>query len=362
MEATIGNCPNFTSAETKLLDTVNIVGSSVSFAASFATIALVLLTKSYRVFVHRLTAYLAIPVCLLSFAFLVHVGAVHVDGDRVTYESSLCTAAGFLVQYLTWVETAVACWINVYVLELAIFSIQLNKRKHEVVGVVLSVCFPLLLSWEPFVENFYGPAGAWCWIKVGGDNCTSDSGLGYQIGLYYAPLVLLSALNVAEVLGIAAKLCVGASKTEGSLQRYHVTAIKEVIPIFIYPGIFFLSFLFGLVHRISSALLVSEGKPQNMNMWVIFVLVLSVKGLYLPVAFMFHPHIWSGLVSRHKKTVRSAMQPVAIYSRNDGSATVGVTQTLPSSGAQTEYVVAPPSECAGSPLIIKSSKPWANSP
>ena len=177
MDGTTGNCPNFSYAETNQLSIFNIIGSSISFVASFATIALVLVTKSYRVFVHRLTAYLAVPMCFLSFAYLLHLGAIRVDGERVTYVNTLCTAAGFLAQYVTWVEAIMACWINVYVLGLVIFGVQMNKRKHEVAGIVLSIFLPLLLSWEPIVHNVYGPAGAWCWIKVGGDNCTTDSGL-----------------------------------------------------------------------------------------------------------------------------------------------------------------------------------------
>ena len=169
MYGTTGNCPNFGYDETNLLSNAIIVGSSISFLASFTTIALVLVTKSYHVFVHRLTAYLAVPVCLLTFAFLLPIGAIRVDGESVTYVSTLCTIAGFLVQYIVWVETAVSCWINVYVFVLAMFGVQMNKQKHEVAGVVLSIFLPLLLSWEPIVQNLYGPAGAWCWIKVGGE-------------------------------------------------------------------------------------------------------------------------------------------------------------------------------------------------
>ena len=328
MDGTTGNCPNFSYAEINRLHTVNIVGSTASFVASFATIALVILTRSYHVFVHRLTAYLAVPVCLLSFAFLLHIGAMRIDGESVRFENTLCTTAGFLVQYITWVEIVVACWINIYVLELAIFGVQMNKRRHEVAGIVLCILLPLLLSWEPFVQNAYGPAGAWCWIKVGGDNCTSNSGLSYQMGFYYGPLVLLSALNVAEILFVTTKLCVGASKTEGNLQRYHIAAIKEVLPIFIYPGIFFLTFLFGLSHRISSALLLADGRPQNVAMWVTFVLVLSGKGLYLPLAFIFHPHVWRDVQCKGR---RSAKHGVEAPIRNGSVSAVGTTDYVSAS-------------------------------
>ena len=111
------------------------------------------------------------------------------------------------------------------------------------------------------MQNVYGPAGAWCWIKVGGDNCTTDSGLPYQIGLYYGPFLLLSALSIVEVLYVTGK---------------H-TAIKEVVPIFIFPTIVFLTFVFGLAHRISSALLLREGKSPLEQYFIMKVPPLSVS-------------------------------------------------------------------------------------
>eukprot|EP00731_Ephydatia_muelleri_P017264 Em0010g362a len=353
MDGTTGNCPNFSYADTNQLNTANIVGSSISFVATFATIALVLVTKSYRVFVHRLTAYLAVPGFLFSFALLLHIGAIRVSGDLVTYDKDFCTATGFFVQYITWVEAVIAFWINVYVFELTFLKVQLTRRRYEVAGIVLSISLPLFLSWEPMVQNVYGPAGAWCWIKVGGDNCTTDGGLSYQISLYYGPLLLLSILNIVEVLGVTAKLCVGAYRTEGSLQRYHITAIKEVVPIFIYPAIFFLTFLFGLCHRVTSALLLINGKRQSMPMWVTFVLLVTTRGLYLPVAFVLHPHIRTRLKC-HKRT--NSDTPIAGPTNNHHSS-FGTTHQFTGTGiytTQTHYVVPKQSIGSHTPLIIKS--------
>ena len=186
-------------------------------------------------------------------------------------------------------------------------------------------------------------------------NCTTESGLPYQIGLYYGPVLFLSVLNIAEVLGVTAKLCAGAYRTEGSLQRYHITAIKEVVPIFIYPAIFFLTFLFGLAHRISSALLLVEGKPQNMAMWVTFALVVSIKGLYLPVAFMLHPYIWARLMCNTRNQRISTIlvercTPMSLVPTHHCTDTCIYTD-------QTHYVVSEQSNCSETPLaplIIKS--------
>ena len=362
MDETIDNCPNFSYAETHQLDIVNLVGSNISFVASFVTIALVLVTKSYRVFIHRLTAYLAVPVCLFSLALLLHMGAaIRVGADWVTYVKHFCTANGFFLQYISWVETVVACWINAYVTLLAMLRVKINKRKHEVAGIVLSIFLPLILSWEPLVHNVYGPAGAWCWIKVGGDNCTTDSGLWYQIGLYYGPLIFLSALNIAEVLGVAVKLWVGACQTDGSLQRCHIAAIKEVIPICIYPGIFFFTFLFGLAHRILSSILLVQGKHQIISMWITFVLLISIKGLYLPIAFVYHPHIRSRLLCKRRSgSGRDSSINAVVGLRHDNYGSLGASGQCTATGGgiystQTHYIVPAQSNCSHTPLIIKST-------
>ena len=159
-----------------------------------------------------------------------------------------------------------------------------------------------------------------------------------------------------EVLGATAKLCVGAYQTEGSLQRYHITAIKEVVPLFIYPAIFFLTFLFGLAHRISSALLLINGKPQNMAMWAIFVFVLSIKGLYLPVAFVFHPHIRSRLKC-NKRTGSVQINATIPGPINKHFSSFGTTRHCTNTGiytTQTHYVVSEQSIGSHTPLVIKS--------
>ena len=84
----------------------------------------------------------------------------------------------------------------------------------------------------------YGLSGAWCWIRFtkGHDRL----GLAYQIGMWYGPLILVLLITFLATVILVVPLCWGAfcSHPEEIYQQHHRKALKEALPLIIYPIIY----------------------------------------------------------------------------------------------------------------------------
>ena len=90
-----------------------------------------------------------------------------------------CEIIGFFFAYFLWVKLMFMSWV---VLHLFCFSVFYKDLQNlEILFVCVSVLFPLLFLWAPFISGkeyggvpVYGSAGAWCWIKNWRNDCVDD--------------------------------------------------------------------------------------------------------------------------------------------------------------------------------------------
>ena len=251
------NCSQPTVGKEKLIIAVQTTFSVVG-VIFYATAILLIIKTAYtnRVFFYRLTIYLAVGGILHSMSNILQIIPVDVqkpDSSPVSVRAGwwgVCQFAGFMLQYVVFVQAFTIVWTCLYVFILVIYQKQYNHFKHEVAGVTTIILAPLLFTWEPFVTNSYGLLGTRCWIVD--DNCDSgyDRLLAYQLTINIVPILLLSIVSV--VLVVLAVLSLAKQKfIRKDLTLQHWQAIKELLPLTIYPLVYILIFFGRMIALVS---------------------------------------------------------------------------------------------------------------
>jgi len=289
-----GSCQNLTVDEAKQMITPQAAVAGIESTACILTILLILALGAYRKYVHRLTLYLAIVNLALSAS--VGLGILTVDTEKegnttVSVKdgwNDVCIALAYIVQFSSSGCTFVMSWVCLYVFVLAVFNVQLNKHSHELCGVLITAfIFPALFSWELFIGQNYGLSAVFCWIKT---SCGSSSNLGVAFLLGFNGFqALMGLLSLLSIFVVAAMFCRRALNHSTNLQHQHWKVLKEVLPLLIYPTLFSLVSVAGIVQTVYYVI---EGGDHSFLGQLITFPVLMIA---LLLSFLLHPHILSQL-------------------------------------------------------------------
>ena len=261
--------------------------------------------KAYQKFVHRLSLYLTISALARAISNVLQCAPVeNMCGYVVVRNEQLCKAAGFLTEYSLWMLLLITCWIVLYLFILAVFKRKYNSRKCEVGLLILCHTVPLLVSIVPFIDfqngTMYGLAGPWCWIKVTDENCHEyKEGVIEQFALFYGPFIIAFTLHFLAMLVVIIVLYRGTRKESGRLQDQLKDAMKEAMPLLIYPVFFNILVLLAFINRVYYA--TYTAKKTNFLLWEIQAAVNPIFCLVIPLAFVLHPHTLQMLKKAGKK-------------------------------------------------------------
>ena len=237
-------------------------------------IALVFIFKLYQYFAHRLALYQVLATTLLYGAALAM--------EHTEMKNPGCKAISFFFLYFSWVKLMFTSWV---VLHLLCFSVFYKNLQHlEKLFVAISIGFPLLFVWVPIVTNAYGSAGAWCWIRNWRNDCSADpyyTGIEEQFILWYGPALFCSIVDSVAIIIITARLVCCQPKSEEvpllpSGQR--MKALKELLPLLVYPILFCVLLIPPLVNRIIGAI---PNSPASV------VVSTMVNGIFVPLQPLF---------------------------------------------------------------------------
>ena len=273
--------------------------------ACCTAVLLIVLIKSYTLFVHRLSLYLIIATFFKSLTFiLMSVPVTYNDQLKRTEvinnsdSRALCKATGFLIQYVGWVVMLLVTFISLYLLLLALGKLfeKAQKFKYEVTGILVSLLLPTIFNWIPFVSNLYGLAGPWCWIEIVHSRCPTNFELVaiYQFVLYYIPALLLAGLNSIAIVTIIVILCKNAWHSRHNHepiinQHQYKDAIKEAVPLFIVAVVYTALYSLSFTNRIVQTIAIGAGERPVASLWITHAVTFSILQLLIPLGFILHP-------------------------------------------------------------------------
>ena len=237
MENTSVNCSLFDYKKFVLVTAVSVTPGSVSLMACLFAIFIIILFKKWQTFGQRLILYLMISTTLLSLGIVLRVAF---SGDIVnTTIRGFCAFAGFEGLVASWMAMNATTAITIYVF----LGIVCNKltEKYEILYILFIFVLPLVFNWIPFINNTYGHAGLWCWIRsVDVNSCEIlVFGQDLQLGLYYVPMFIILAFWFLLYLAILCKLQGNSKRWKGistDTDEHRNKILKsETIYLLVYP-------------------------------------------------------------------------------------------------------------------------------
>lgn len=308
----------------KLYVAIDAVFAAISASACLATIVLFVMVKAYRSYVHRLTLYLAITSLFFAVSLGLSVAPINTDTYPIALRNGwndTCIAFGFLIQYFSLASALATLWICINVFALSVFGMRAGKRSCELIGCWTIFVVPCLVFWAPIVSNSFGLTSVWCWIK-----CSSTGGRSLAASI--APIVILYLISLVLIFVVVVRFFVELKR--GHVRHAHEAALKEVLPLLIYPGTY--SLIFGVAAF--TPLYVSY-VHRNMSISIFNSIVQAIR-ILLPISFVLHPSIRHKLFFKRKdaqppqqpeKTAKEIWQG-AVFDPSTG--TSSVTNTVDS--------------------------------
>ncbi|XP_048247318.1 cyclic AMP receptor-like protein A isoform X3 [Haliotis rufescens] len=221
---------------------VRKVVASFSFIGCVFMIFVIWLFKKYIVFTQRLILYLSISALLDSISYLME----HTESDMIP-DSKLCN---FLGWWLTFFDWTVLLWVGCITFNLYMNVIRATTtHRFEWAYHILCWVFSFVVSCLPFINDRYGPAGAWCWII---------EDWKWRLGIWYGPLFIIIALLFVAYIYISVMLHRKANTWEGTYdpdtEREHQMLKEDIKPLRFYPFVYLAVSIFPLINRIQNAI------------------------------------------------------------------------------------------------------------
>ena len=275
--------------ETDEYVTVAIVSSASAFLSSIFCIIVILfifLLKKHYFFIQRLVLYLSITALVNSLSIVLRLYRIGYKQQSEALQV-LCIAAAFIDQTTRWANLMAFTAITFTLLMTVAF--HKSTARLEWVYVVLIFIFPVTFNWIPFINETYGQAGAWCWIRSLNydDNCTEhELGTYLQYVLWYIPAYVLLGILLLVYSYIIVRVCRQRSMIEindEEATKAVETLNKEVLPLLFYPfGLFILN-IFPLVNRIQGTFTAAD---PIYALWMLHAIFSPIQGGYIAIVYV----------------------------------------------------------------------------
>ena len=236
---------------------------------------------------HRLSLYLLISALLCSATMLLQMVV-----NKIQYENSfLCAIVAFMVQFSIWTKFLFTTVVVVVLSGLVLCYCLVQKVEYFYVP--FSFLFPVTFTWIPFLNNAYGLAGGWCWIRTHDEDCNLIlAGLIEQFALCYVPLLILCTFNTGLIIVMTFILSYRGCKKSSSYDhvdqktmRYR-QALKETLPLIAYPIIFQILGWLALANRLYRA--ISDSYTNEEVLWVVHAMADPSWGFFSGMTFLLH--------------------------------------------------------------------------
>ena len=209
MENSNAACMNSSEEFHETVFTIKMATSFISCFMNIIALLIMLAGGSYRKLFFRLIIYLLLADLLLVIVQILELTPVTYENGHVQVRDGeswyrICSIFGFFDQLTAWMRNLVVIIIVIYLCVMIKhpepYHQEQSKRSKilEAVGVCICVFLPITFNWIPFIHDYYGLSGHWCWIKLTEEGCGQGNvteGALYMLFLYYVPLLVIIALT-----------------------------------------------------------------------------------------------------------------------------------------------------------------------
>ena len=284
-------CSIFESYDYVIVAAVSSGSAMVSALCCIFVIGLIFFFKKHHFFIQRLILYHCLVAVLHAMALFLRLHRLGYQTES-TAETVLCSISAFLDQVTLWNLVIDFSVITFTLLMTAVFN--KNVARLEGLFIVLIFIFPLTFNWIPFINDSYGRAKAWCWIRtLNYSNCTEHRfGIIVQYVLWDVPsyiflcVVLPTYAVVVVFIVVRERFCFKSKFTCALDQRQQVLdrrVQEEVWPLLFYPIAILLFNTLALINRIYST--VNPSSPSY-ALWMLQAIVSPLQGGFIALVYV----------------------------------------------------------------------------
>ena len=273
---------------------VACIGMITSFFAALSLIPKCNLLV-FRIVLYAMIANgLVITIQLVDVFPVYNINGINMLKNRSSWELA-CKSFGFLDQVTGWMGHLCMTWVIVYLIWLFIRKKRIETAqcsKQEIVG--LAVCFlvPFVFNWIPFLNNYYGFSGSWCWIRMTNNVCSIKEGLTYIIVFSYGPLLLFVLFNFVS--------CVFLFCGVYHNPKYHS---KEFLFVLLYPFCYGMLSIIVFLSRIHAILKI--GEKQSFSWWMALAVADPLRIIFPSVLIVVSVSCSSLIAKREARTMNA---------------------------------------------------------
>lgn len=214
----------------------------VGVLTCLTAIIMVVVLKLYKLLVYRLAIYQVISALALVLTCILDVVkfllSTYQQNKAQSRSFTICLAIAYISTYTLLVKLFLTVIITFHLFVFAVC--YKNLKKLEVCYVVSSLVFPAIMATIPFITRTYGEqskGSPWCWIQQNDDNCppqTIVAGLVEAFVLWYGP-ALCSLLAVSSLVVVMLSVMAYRMRTKSTDVLIYRTALKQLLPLMVYP-------------------------------------------------------------------------------------------------------------------------------
>nr|XP_014343476.1 PREDICTED: G-protein coupled receptor 1-like [Latimeria chalumnae] len=223
---------------------------------------------------------------ILSLSLAAFFDSIAYVMGEVLADGVLCNFQAWWLTYFDWCSLAWVCCIT---LNLYLNLVKETRTdRFELMYHIVAWGVPFILSCLPLFGDYYGPAGAWCWI--------TDSHVAWRFGIWYIPLFILIFLMTMcyfRIIYVAKERVLTWSGTyDPERERSKVLLAEEIKPLKWYPCVYLAVSVFPLINRLHNAFYPSE---PVFVLTLLHVLTAPLHGLANSIVFGLDKETWSQL-------------------------------------------------------------------
>lgn len=269
--------------------------SGVGILVCSISIILALVLKLYRQLIYRLVLYQVFAALVFGLACILDVVQFffmkYSNTDNVNLP--LCYVDAFIITFSFLAKLFVIVIMTVHIFVFAVCFV--NLKRLEVCYVAISLVVPATMAGVPFIGGMYGQqvvGQPWCWILLKNDTIFVIE----KLVLLSGPALVSSAIVIPLFVIMLSVLACRAHNINSSGARMNRVAIKQLLPLMVYPTTYCVLLAPMLCHYVYYALF---GEPEDDEIFVTIDQVANTSMIWVPgVAFLVH--MWVLSVSRKR--------------------------------------------------------------